>query len=81
MEDRAFRVIFFWILLNRTSFGAHVFLVGDNPTSARLMGVNVVRVKTRAFMLVGVMAVFARADDVLRRGSLLANYGRRLPAE
>ena len=48
-----------WVLLNRTRFGAHVFLVGDNPTSARLMGVNVASVKTRAFMLVGVMAVFA----------------------
>jgi simple sugar transport system permease protein len=48
-----------WILLNRTRFGAHVFLVGDNPTSARLMGINVVSVKTRAFVLVGVMAVFA----------------------
>ena len=48
-----------WVLLNRTRFGAHVFLVGDNPTSARLMGINVVSVKTRAFVLVGVMAVFA----------------------
>ncbi|HEY4202525.1 MAG TPA: ABC transporter permease [Devosiaceae bacterium] len=48
-----------WILLNRTRFGAHVFLVGDNPTSARLMGVNVVSVKTRAFVLVGVLAVLA----------------------
>jgi simple sugar transport system permease protein len=51
-------LIAFWILLNRTRFGAHVFLVGDSPTSARLMGVNAVSVKTRAFMLVGVTAVF-----------------------
>jgi len=48
-----------WFLLNRTRFGAHVFLVGDNPTSARLMGINAVRVKTKAFMLVGVMATFS----------------------
>jgi simple sugar transport system permease protein len=48
-----------WVLLNRTRFGAHVFLVGDNATSSRLMGINVVRVKTLAFMLVGVVAVFA----------------------
>ncbi|HLX98671.1 MAG TPA: ABC transporter permease [Roseiarcus sp.] len=48
-----------WILLNRTRFGAHVFLVGDNMTSARLMGVNASRVKTKAFVLVGVTAVFA----------------------
>ncbi|MCR8723121.1 ABC transporter permease [Frigidibacter sp. ROC022] len=48
-----------WLLLNRTRFGAHVFLVGDNPTSARLMGINTVSVKMRAFMLVGVCSVFA----------------------
>jgi simple sugar transport system permease protein len=48
-----------WYLLNRTRFGAHVFLVGDNPTSARLMGINAVSVKTRAFMLVGVVSVFS----------------------
>lgn len=48
-----------WTLLNRTRFGAHVFLVGDNQTSARLMGVNVVSVKMRAFTLVGLFAVFA----------------------
>jgi simple sugar transport system permease protein len=48
-----------WVLLNRTRFGAHVFLVGDNPTSARLMGVDVVKVKTQAFILVGLVAVLA----------------------
>ena len=47
-----------WILLNRTRFGAHVFLTGDNQISARLMGVNVARVKIKAFVLVGVTAVF-----------------------
>lgn len=46
-----------WLLLNRTRFGAHVFLVGDNPTSARLMGINTVSVKVRAFVLVGLVAV------------------------
>jgi simple sugar transport system permease protein len=48
-----------WVLLNRTRFGAHVFLVGDNPTSARLMGVDAVQVKTRCFILVGLVAVLA----------------------
>jgi len=48
-----------WLLLNRSRFGAHVFLVGDNPTSARLMGIDVVRVKTRSFVLVGIIAVLA----------------------
>ncbi len=48
-----------WFLLNRTRFGAHVFLTGDNFESARLMGVNVDRIKITCFALVGVAAAFA----------------------
>ena len=46
-------------LLNRTRFGSHVFLLGDNATSAKLMGVNIMWTKIGVFMLVGVMAGFA----------------------
>jgi len=48
-----------WVLLNRTRFGAHVYLIGDNANSAKLMGVNTGRVRTRAFILVGVIAAFS----------------------
>ncbi len=48
-----------WFLLNRTQFGAHVYLTGDNGESARLMGVNVDRVKIVCFALVGLAAAFA----------------------
>lgn len=48
-----------WFLLNRTRFGAHIYLVGDNVDSARLMGVNVDRVKITVFALVGLAAAFA----------------------
>jgi simple sugar transport system permease protein len=48
-----------WVLLNRHRFGAHVYLVGDNVESARLMGVNVARTKMLVFALVGVAAAFA----------------------
>lgn len=49
----------FWFLLNRTRFGAHVYLTGDNVESARLMGVDVDRVKITVFALVGLVAAFA----------------------
>ncbi len=48
-----------WFLLNRTRFGAHVYLIGDNVESARLMGVDVDRVKMTIFAIVGVVAAFA----------------------
>ena len=37
--------IVIWFLLNRHRFGAHVYLTGDNEDSARLMGINVDRIK------------------------------------
>jgi simple sugar transport system permease protein len=48
-----------WLLLNRHRFGAHVYLVGDNVESARLMGVNSDRVRILCFVLVGTVAAFA----------------------
>ncbi len=48
-----------WFFLNRHRFGAHVYLVGDNVESARLMGVNVGRTKLLTFAIVGVLAAFA----------------------
>ncbi len=48
-----------WVFLNRHRFGAHVYLVGDNKESARLMGVNVGRTKTIVFGITGLAAAFA----------------------
>jgi simple sugar transport system permease protein len=48
-----------WFFLNRHQFGAHVYLIGDNEESARLMGVNVGRTKILTFAMVGLAAAFA----------------------
>ena len=48
-----------WFLLNRHRFGAHVYLTGDNDDSARLMGINVDRIKILTFVIVGVAAAFS----------------------
>jgi simple sugar transport system permease protein len=51
--------ILVWVLLNRHRFGAHVYLVGDNSDSARLMGVNVDRTRMMVFAFVGLASAFA----------------------
>ncbi len=51
--------IFLWVLLNRHKFGSHVYHLGDNINSARMMGINVNRVKLFVFMQMGVFAAFA----------------------
>lgn len=48
-----------WLILNRHRFGAHVYLIGDNVDSARLMGINVDRVRMLLFAYVGLAAAFA----------------------
>ena len=51
--------IMVWLFLNRHRFGAHVYLTGDNVESARLMGINVGRMKMLVFAIMGVAAAFA----------------------
>lgn len=48
--------IFTWVLLNRTRLGAHIYLIGDNEESARLMGVNANRTRLVVFAFVGLAA-------------------------
>jgi simple sugar transport system permease protein len=47
-----------WVILNRHKFGAHVYLIGDNVESARLMGVNVDRTRIINFAILGTAAAF-----------------------
>ena len=51
--------IVFWIVLNRTKLGAHIYFAGDNLEGARMMGINVDRVKIFIFTLMGGCAAFA----------------------
>ena len=47
------------IILNRTRLGAHIYLIGDNEDSARLMGVNVRYTRMMVFIMVGLASAFA----------------------
>lgn len=51
--------IFLYFLLFRHKFGEHVLFIGDNQEAARMMGVNVNRMKIMVFILMGVIASFA----------------------
>ena len=52
-------VAFSSLLFNRNRFGAHVKIVGDNPDSARQMGIDVNAVRVKAFVFVGFGAALA----------------------
>ena len=46
-------------LLNRSTFGKQLYLVGSNPSAARLNGINVNRVKILSYVFSGVFCAFA----------------------
>src|SRR5258708_7329882 len=64
-----------WILLNRHRFGAHTYLIGDNPNSAELMGVNVGQRRILMFGLVGAAAAFAGIITSYSVGSFFVSLG------
>lgn len=48
--------VIYYVLLHRTNFGRHVFVIGNNPVAARFSGVRVERVKFILFCLSGLMS-------------------------
>jgi ribose transport system permease protein len=45
-----------WLLLERTTFGKHLFAIGTNRVTARLSGVNVTRMVLGTYALAGLLA-------------------------
>lgn len=64
-----------WVFLNRHKFGAHVYLVGDNVESARLMGVNVDRTRMINFAILGTAAAFGGVLSSLEQSYFWVSLG------
>lgn len=64
------------IISKRTAFGRHVYAIGSNERTARLSGVNVERVKTLVYVLMGALVAITAVIQVARIGSMdYANAG------
>lgn len=61
--------LLFAILLHRTNFGRHVYVIGMNPLAARFSGIPVERVKFILFLLTGLMSGIAAVCLTSRLGS------------
>lgn len=64
-----------WFILNRHQFGAHIYLIGDNEGSARLMGVNVDRTRMLIFAWVGLASAFAGVMSSLQLSTFFPTLG------
>jgi simple sugar transport system permease protein len=67
--------ILVWVFLNRHKFGAHVYLIGDNVESARLMGVNVDRTRMINFAILGTAAAFGGVLSSLQQSYFWVSLG------
>ncbi|MGC0272233.1 ABC transporter permease [Pseudactinotalea sp. Z1739] len=77
-----FAVLLVWALLNRTAWGRHVTAVGGDLEAARSVGIDVDRVRIKAFLLAGVLAALAGIILAARSGlgSPTAGEGLELSA-
>ncbi len=65
-----------WFVLNRHRFGEHLLFIGDNPTVARVVGIQVEREKIKLFTLMGVLGGFAACILTLENKNFFNTQGQ-----
>lgn len=68
--------ILMWLLLERTTFGKHLFAIGVNRVTANLSGVNVTGVNLATYALAGALAGFGGFLVVGNTGVVLIQLGQ-----
>jgi len=70
-----------WVLLRRFAYGRHLYAIGCNEGSARLVGINVDRTKIATYGLLGLLAGFAALLYVARLRNVEINIGTTVALE
>jgi ribose transport system permease protein len=68
--------VLMWVLLERTTFGKHLFAIGVNRVTAKLSGVNVTGVNLATYALAGALAGFGGFLVVGNTGVVLIQLGQ-----
>ena len=63
-------------LLNRTSFGMKLKMMGSNPTASRFSGINNGKITFNAYVLGGMLSAVAGLLMISRANSARADYGK-----
>ncbi|MEA3336275.1 MAG: ABC transporter permease [Chloroflexota bacterium] len=67
--------VVFSIMLNRTTFGFNVYMLGTNPTAALYSGINSNRVLLRTYWIAGLVASIAGIIFLARTNSAKPDFG------
>ncbi len=70
-----FVTVLLWILLERSRFGNWIFATGGNRQAARILGINIHRVKIMTFIIASLLAGFAGIIQGCRLGALVPSAG------
>jgi ribose transport system permease protein len=65
----------FYIILNKTVFGAHIYAIGNNDKASWLAGIKVDQMKILAFTIAGLLAGFSGLMQASRQGSATSSMG------
>jgi ribose/xylose/arabinose/galactoside ABC-type transport system permease subunit len=65
-----------WLVLNRTRFGVHVYLTGDNREAAYRAGIGVDRLRVAVFVIAGALAGLGGIILVSRVSQAQATFGQ-----
>lgn len=68
-------IAIFALILNRTTYGFNVYMLGTNPTAARFSGINSERVLMQTYWLAGLLAAVAGIVFVARANSAKPDFG------
>lgn len=71
----AILALVFSVMLNRTTYGFNVYMLGTNPTAAQFSGINSNRVLMRTYWLAGLVAGIAGIIFLARANSAKPDYG------
>lgn len=63
------------VVLNKTTFGYRLYMLGTNATAARFSGINNDSILIKTYMLSGVLAAVAGVIFLARNNSAKADYG------
>jgi simple sugar transport system permease protein len=73
--------VVFWLVLQRTSIGNHMFAAGGNQMAAVASGVNVIKAKLFAFTITGLLAAMSGLLGAARIGSISPGDTTTLPLQ
>ncbi len=68
-------IIIFFLVLNKTVYGANIYAIGNNEKASWLAGIKVDRLKILTFTIAGLLAGFAGLVQASRQGSATSSMG------